>query len=75
MRVRSLTSSVAYQANTLSKCRGEGIEDIDSRIKPLGPSIIATSGLISPVYLFVKEGENIAWRVAVLELDGEWMGE
>ena len=77
MSVRSLTSSrpVAYQANTLSKCLREGIEDIDGRIKPPGPSIIDASGLILPLYLLVKDGENIAWRVAVLELGGEWMGK
>jgi hypothetical protein len=76
MRVRCLTSShVAYQANTLPKRLGEGIEDIDSWIKPLCPSIIGTSGLTWPLDLLMKDGENIGWRVAVLELGGEWMGK
>ena len=77
MSVRSLTIShpVAYQAHTLSKRIGEGIEDIDSWIEPLCPSIFGTSGLIYPLDLLVKNGENIGWRVAVLELGGERMGK
>jgi hypothetical protein len=48
IRVRSQTSSRpdAYQANTLSKGRRVGIEDAHTLIGPLGPSNIATSGLI-----------------------------
>jgi hypothetical protein len=77
MRVRSLTKSrpVAYQANTLSKRFGEGIEDIDSWIEPLCPSIFGTSGLIYPLDLLVKDCKNIGWRVAVLELGDEWMSK
>ena len=65
----------AYQANTLSKRVTEGIEDVYSRIKPLGPSIIAISGLIYPLYLLLKDVENGGGRVAGLELGGEWMGK
>ena len=65
----------AYQANTLSKSVTEGIKDVYSRIKPLDPSIIATSGLIWPLNLLLKDVENGAGRIADLELGGEWMGK
>lgn len=37
--------------------------------------MIAVSGLIWPLDLLVKDGENGVRRVAVLELGGEWMGK
>ena len=43
---------------------------MDSWTKPPGPSVIAISGLI---YLLLKDGENSARSITVLELGGEWM--
>ena len=42
-----MTSSYpeAYQAGTLSKGVREGAKDIDSWSEPVGPSIVAISGL------------------------------
>jgi hypothetical protein len=62
-----------YQANTLSKGLRQHIKDVHSRIEPLGPSIIVTLWLIKCLYLLVKNGENCAGRVALLELGGEWL--
>ena len=45
-RSRTNSSPEAYQANTLSKGVRESIEHIDCWDEPLGPSIIAISGLI-----------------------------
>jgi hypothetical protein len=36
---------------------------------------IATPGLIGSLDLLPKDGENVAWRVAGLELGGKWMGK
>ena len=65
----------AYQANPLSECRRERIKDVNCWIEPLGPSIIATSGLIRSLDMLLKDGENVSRRVAGLELGGKWMGE
>jgi hypothetical protein len=54
-----------------SESRGESKEDVCGWIKPLGPSFITTLGLIRPYDLLLKDGENVAGRVAGPELDGK----
>jgi hypothetical protein len=51
------------------------MEDVHRGIEPLGPSIIATRRLIKSLYLLVKDSEDFAGRVAILELGGERMGK
>jgi len=51
------------------------MQNVQSRIKPLGPTIIATPRFIKSLYLSLKDGKNLAGRVAGLELGDEWMGE
>ena len=73
----SRTSSCheAYQTNALFKGSRKGIQDFHSRNEPLGPSIIATSGLIWPLDMPLKDCENGGGRIADLEFRGEWVGE
>jgi hypothetical protein len=63
----------AYQANTGSKNAREGIKDVHGRIQPFRPTFIGTPGLLQPMDLLVKDSENGTWRVAGLELGGEWV--
>jgi hypothetical protein len=74
LRVSDKFIPKVYRAYTLSKGLGQHIEGVHSGIEPLGPSIIAT-GSTKSLYLLVKDGENCAGRVAVLQLGGEWMGK
>jgi hypothetical protein len=65
----------AYHANTRSKRRRKSKQDVHGGVQPLGPSVIATSRLIYPLHLLLKNSDNGAWRVAGLELGSEWMGK
>ena len=51
------------------------MEDVHSEIEPLCPSIITTWFPIKSLYLPVEDGENCSGRIAVLELDGQWVGK
>jgi len=51
------------------------MEDVNSRIEPLCPSIIATQRLIKSLCFLVKNSENLSGRVAILELGGDGMGK
>ena len=51
------------------------MKDVHSGIEPFGPSIIDTQRLIESLYLLVKDIENFAGRVAVLELGSERMNK
>jgi len=62
-----------YQADTLSKGRIEGKEDIHGRVEPLCPPLIGGSELTEPLDLLFEHGENVVRRVACLELGDEWM--
>jgi hypothetical protein len=62
-----------YQANTRSKCTRKRQEDTYRWIKPFCPSFIGIPGLIQPLELLLKDGKNVARRVAGLELGGKWM--
>lgn len=66
---------MTYQTNSLSEYCSKGIKDIHHWIEPLGPSIFITLGLIQPLELLLKDGENIVGRVAGLELGGKWMDQ
>jgi hypothetical protein len=61
------TCRLAYQANCAS-CLGESKKDVNGRIQPFCPS-----GLIWFLDLPLKDSKNIAGRIAVLELGGEWV--
>ena len=63
-----------YQANCASRL-GESEKNVDRRIQPFCPSIVATTGLIYPLYLLLKDSKNIGGGFAALELGGEWMSE
>ena len=73
--VRADVLGWAYQAIIRSESRRVSKEDIYYCIEPLGPSFIATPGLIGSLDLLLKDGENVAGRVAGLELGGKWMGK
>jgi hypothetical protein len=60
----------AYQADTLSKSFGKGVQDSDGWVKPFCESIVVS---LESLDLLINEGENGVGRVAVLELDGKWM--
>jgi hypothetical protein len=60
----------AYQANTLSKSFGKGVQDSDGWVEPFCQSIVVS---LESLDLLMNEGENGAGRVAVLELGGKWM--
>jgi len=60
-----------YQTNALSKCPGKRIQDIHSWAKPFRQPLFAAS--IDVLDLLSKHVKNGGWRVAGLELGGEWM--
>jgi hypothetical protein len=60
----------AYQANTLPKSFGKGVQDSHGWVKPLCEPIVVC---LEPLDLLMNEGENGAGRGTVLELDGKWM--
>jgi hypothetical protein len=60
----------AYQANTLSKSFGKGVQDSNGWVKPFCESIVIS---LESLDLLMNEGENGAGRGTVLELDGKWM--
>ena len=62
----------AYQANTLSKSLGKGVQDSHGWVKPFCQSIIAS---LESLNLLLNEGENVAGRGTVLELSDKWMGK
>ena len=51
----------------------EGMKDLDCRVEPPGPLFISTLRPIELVDLLLKHVENVARRVAVLELVSEWV--
>ena len=63
----------AYQANALSKSSRKSIEDIDGWVEPFCQPFIGFLGLMESLELLMNDGENGAWRVTILELDGEWV--
>ncbi len=64
-----------YQADSLSKRRRKGIEDVDGRVQPLGQPLIHTPRLFKFLHLVLKHGENGGRRVAAVQSSGKWMGE
>jgi len=60
----------AYQANTLSKSFGKGVQDSHGWVKPFCQSIVVS---LESLDLLMNEGENGAGRGTVLELDDKWM--
>jgi hypothetical protein len=61
-----------YQANTLSKSLGKGVQDSHGWVKPFCQFIVVS---LESLDLLLNEGENIAGRGAVLELDDKRMRE
>jgi len=57
----------------LSERPREGIKDLDCWVKPSGPPFVSTLRPIELVDLLLKHVENVARRVAVLELVSEWV--
>ncbi len=57
----------------LSERPREGIKDLDCWVKPPSPPFVSTLRLIELVDLLLKHVENVARRVAVLELVSEWV--
>jgi hypothetical protein len=57
-----------YQANTLSKCFGKGVQDSHGWVKPFCQPVVVS---LESLGLLMNEGENGAGRVAVLEPDGK----
>src|SRR6266702_266593 len=62
-----------YQVNPYAKCRRKRIQYVDSWVKPSPQSLITAPGLLEPVDLVLKYGQNSRGRVACLELAGERM--
>ena len=62
----------AYQANTLSKSFGKGVQDSHGWVNPFCEPIVVC---LEPLDLLMNEGENGAGRGTVLELGGKWMGK
>ena len=62
-----------YQANTLSKSFGKGVQDSHGWAEPSCQPLIATVGRMQPLDLLMNEGKNGVRRVAVLKLGGKWM--
>jgi hypothetical protein len=56
-----------------SECPREGMKDFYSRVEPSGPLFISTLRLIELIDLLMKHVENVARRVAVLQLGNEWV--
>ena len=59
-----------YQANTLSKSFGKGVQDSHGWVNPFCQPIVIS---LEPLDLLMNEGENGAGRCTVLELDDKWM--
>ena len=59
-----------YQANTLSKSFGKGVQDSHGWVNPSCQPIVVS---LEPLELLMNEGENGAGRGTVLELDDKWM--
>jgi len=70
---RSGSHPETYHTNALPKCPGKRIQDIHSWAKPFRQSLFAAS--IDVLDLLLKYVGNGSWRVAGLELGGEWMGK
>src|SRR6266702_4496581 len=64
-----------YQVNPFAKCRRKRIQYVDSWVKPSPQSLITAPGLLEPVDLVLKYGQNSRGRVACLELAGERMSD
>jgi hypothetical protein len=62
----------AYQANTLSKSFGEGVQDSHGWVEPFCQPIVVS---LESLGLLINEGENGAGRGTVLELGDKWMRE
>jgi hypothetical protein len=60
----------AYQANTLSKSFGKGVQDSHGWVKPFCQLIVVP---LESLDLLMNEGENGAGGGTVLELDDKWM--
>jgi hypothetical protein len=60
----------AYQTNTLSKSLRKGVQDSHGWVKPFRQPIIVS---LESLDLLMNEGENVAGRGTVLELDDKWM--
>lgn len=75
MRYTSQSGSYpeAYHTNALPKCPGERIQDIHGWAKLFRQPLFAAS--IDVLDLLSKHVKNGGWRVAGLELGGEWMGK
>ena len=63
--------SETYQANTLSKSFGKGLQDSHGWVEPSRQPIIVC---LESLELLMNEGENGAGRGTVLELEDKWMG-
>ena len=62
----------AYQANTLSKSFGKGVQDSHGWVEPFCQSVVVSRESLD---LLTNEGENGAGGGTVLELDDKWMGK
>ena len=76
-RSQTIPCPKPYQADTLSKCIGQGIQDIHSRAQPHCQPLIDLIANAGPVEqdLLLKHKANGAWRVAGLELGSEWVSK
>ena len=62
-----------YEASTRFKNGRESLQNVHGWIKPFGPSLIATPGLIYSLDLLLKDSDNGTRRVTALEPGGERM--
>ena len=61
-----------YQANTLSKSFGKGVQDSHGWVKPFCQSIVIS---LESLNLLLNEGENVAGSGTVLELSDKRMSK
>jgi len=73
--VQSNSHPMTYQTNAFPECLRERIQDIHGWIEPVCQPLVAAPRTIEVLDLLLKHGENGGWRIAGLELGGEWMGE
>ena len=62
----------AYQANTLSKSFGKGVQDSHGWVQPSCQLVIVS---LESLDMLMNEGENGTGGGTILELDSKWMGE
>jgi hypothetical protein len=61
-----------YQANTLSKSLGKGVQDSHGWVKPFCQSIVVSPESLN---LLLNEGENVAGSGTIFELSDKRMRE